>query len=209
MASNSISAIKLPPPRYKGEVSVEDAIKKRRSCRSYLPNSLPRVYLSQILWAAQGITDDKGFHRSVPSAGACFPLEVMVIIGEGGVEGIPAGIYHYRPSQNDLELVLSGDFRSALARVAWEQSFIEETPVSLAVVADYRRTTRRYGERGIRYVHIDVGHVGENVHLQAEALGLGTVMVGAFDDQGVARVLNLSAEYSPLYIIPVGFGRKS
>lgn len=205
MARDSASAVKLPSPRFKGEVSVEEAIKKRRSCRSYLPTSLSRAYLSQILWAAQGVTDKEGFHRSVPSAGACFPLEVIVVIGEAGVERIPAGIYRYRPSPHDLELIFTGEFRPALSRAAGEQNFIQEAPVSLVIVAEYGRTTRRYSERGLRYVHLDVGHVGQNVHLQAEALGLGTVVVGAFDDQEVARVLNLPAEYAPLYIMPFGY----
>jgi SagB-type dehydrogenase family enzyme len=112
------------------------------------------------------------------------------------------GTYHYSPSGNNLEIIKEKDVRKGLSRPALGQEMIEEAPASIIIAADYSRTTDRYGQRGIRYVHMEVGHVGQNVSLQAIALGLGTVMIGAFEDQKVKEVLGIREE--PLYIIPIG-----
>lgn len=114
------------------------------------------------------------------------------------------GIYRYLVARHALELEVEGDVRAALARAALDQDFIAEAPASIVMSAVYERTTRRYGRRGYRYVHMDVGHAGENVHLQAVALGFGTVVVGAFDDEEVKRALRLPEEQHPLYIMPIG-----
>jgi SagB-type dehydrogenase family enzyme len=112
-------------------------------------------------------------------------------------------VYQYL-GEYSLGLHAEGDRREPLARAALGQDFVAKAPVSIAVAATYERTTARYGGRGQRYVHIEVGHVGQNVYLQAEALGLGTVAVGAFEDAAVSRVLELPSAMLPLYIMPVG-----
>jgi SagB-type dehydrogenase family enzyme len=189
--------IKLRQPKEKGPTSIEETLHQRRSVRDYKKGSLSLDQVSQLLWAASG----KNLHRrTAPSAGATYPLEIYLVAGE--VEGLEPGIYHYSPSRNNLETVKEKDVRNGLSRAALGQEMIEEAPVSIIIAADYSRTTGRYGQRGIRYVHMEVGHVGQNVSLQAIALGLGTVMIGAFEDQKVKEVLGIGED--PLYIIPIG-----
>ena len=191
--------VKLPEPRPSGEMSVEEALAARRSVRSYQDEALSLTELAQLLWAAQGITAHWG-GRTAPSAGATYPLEVYAVVGE--VTGLEAGVFHYRPDGHLLVRRTAGDLRGELASAALGQGWVREAPVSLVIAARYERTTGRYGERGVRYVHIEVGHAGQNIYLQAEALGLGTVIVGAFDDQDVKTLLGIEEE--PLAIMPVG-----
>lgn len=193
--------VKLPPLRERGEMSLEETIARRRSVRRYQAESLSLSHLSQVLWAAQGITDARGL-RAAPSAGATYPLEVFVVVGK--VEGLEAGIYHYDVKNHSLRLYKEGDQRRELTKAAWDQEFIAQAPVDIVLCALYERTCRHYGRRGERYVHMDVGHAGENVSLQAVALGLATVIVGAFEDEQVTIVMALAEEVKPLYIIPVG-----
>lgn len=189
----------LAEPRYAGELSVEEALKRRRSVRSFRDEPLTLAEVSQLLWAAQGITTDWG-GRTAPSAGALYPLEVYAVVGE--VVGLEPGVYHYRPDGHRLVKRQEGDLRAELAGAALGQAWVREAPVVLVIAAHYRRTTGKYGERGIRYVHIEVGHAGQNIYLQAEALGLGTVIVGAFSDRRVKELLGLEGE--PLVLMPLG-----
>jgi SagB-type dehydrogenase family enzyme len=204
--------IKLPKPQLKGKVSLEETILKRRSVRRYRREPIVLSQLSQILWSAQGITGTREF-RAAPSAGATYPLEIFVFVGKKGViageakqapEELQAGIYHYEADSHSLSLHNPADLRPDLARAALDQEFIIEAPVDIVICALYHRTSYRYGRRGERYVHIEVGHVGENIHLQAVALGLATVEVGAFDDEDVRKVLGVEEQIKPLYIMPLG-----
>lgn len=197
------TAIKLPPPNPKGRTSIEEAISKRRSVRRFSSQALSLTQLSQILWSAQGTTSIDG-KRATPSAGATYPLEIFIIIGEQTVENMQAGIYHYEADKHSLSPHVKGDLRRKLAEAALEQGFIATCPVDIVVCALFSRTAFRYGRRGEKYVHMETGHVGQNVSLQAIALGLSTVMVGAFDDDGVRKVLQVEEQVKPLYIIPVG-----
>jgi len=189
--------IKLPKPKEKGVTSIEEILNKRRSVRDYKRGPLSLEQVSQLLWAASG---RNLYRRTAPSAGATYPLEIYLVSGE--VEGLTPGIYHYSFSRHTLEMTKEQDVRNRLFRAALEQEMIEEAPINIILAADYGRTTGHYGQRGNRYVHMEVGHVGQNVSLQAIALGLGTVMIGAFEDKQVQEVLGIREE--PLYIIPVG-----
>lgn len=200
MQSDSLD---LPPPQVTGSLSVEEAIRMRRSIRDFEDRPLSLEQISQLLWAGQGIT--KGFKRAAPSAGATYPLILYVVVGEPGVNGLPAGIYEYIPKTHSLVVVKSGDFRQRVAVACLNQTFIQEAPVSIVIAAEYERTTARYGERGRRYVHMEAGHAGENIYLQAVALQLGTVVVGAFLDVDLQQVLDLPEEQDPLYVMPVGY----
>jgi SagB-type dehydrogenase family enzyme len=197
--------IPLPRPRFKGHVSLEEAISKRRSTRKFSERNIMKDHLSQLLWACQGITH--GYYRAVPSAGATYPLEVHIVAGEGGVEALDAGVYGYASLDHSIALHLLGDLRRDLCSACLGQDFIMRAPVSLVISSDYSRTTSSYGERGVRYVHMEAGHLGQSVALQGEALGFGSVMVGAFRDEVVSRVLNLAAGLKPLYVVPVGYPR--
>jgi SagB-type dehydrogenase family enzyme len=193
--------VTLPPPRGDGKVSVERALRRRRSRRDFTDQPLTLAEVAQLLWAAQGITGAEG-ERSAPSAGGLYPLESYLVAGK--VDDLTTGVYRYDPRRHLLTRILEGDRRVPLARIAVDQSCVRDAAADLVFAAVYSRTTRKYGERGERYVHIDLGHAAQNVYLQAEALGLGTVIVGAFDDEPVARLLSLGRGQKPLAIMPVG-----
>jgi len=204
MGISQPTPIHLPRPSQRGSISLEDAIVQRRSIRRFTSQPISRLQLSQILWAAQGSSDARGRYRTVPSAGATYPLETIVVCGRNCVEEIGEGIYHYNTDSHSLSLHHEGDVRFELAEVALDQEFIYQAPVDIVICALYERTTLHYGRRGERYVHIEVGHAGQNIYLQATALGLATVAIGAFYDEQVREVLRLEKEYRPLYIMPVG-----
>jgi SagB-type dehydrogenase family enzyme len=115
-----------------------------------------------------------------------------------------AGIYHYNAAQHSLTLHLGGDLRADMARAALSQGFISEAPLTIAICASFERTTRGYGRRDERHVHIEAGHAGQNIYLQATALSLATFAIGAFYDEQVREVLRLDKQIKPLYIMPVG-----
>ena len=206
------AVVSLPSPRLEGKVSLEETVVRRRSVRRYRREPLQLSQLSQILWSAQGITGSRRL-RAVPSAGATYPLDVFVVVGEQGViageskqtpEKLQPGIYHYEADSHALSLHKAGDLRQDLARASLNQEFIMDAPVDIILCALYHRTCRRYGKRGERYVHMEIGHAGQNIHLQAVALGLATAEVGAFRDEELREVLGLEDQIKPLYMMPVG-----
>jgi SagB-type dehydrogenase family enzyme len=180
---------------------VETAILLRRSVRHYARGSPALAEVSQFLWAAQGATDAAGL-RAAPSAGGLYPLEVDLVSGQVG--GLESGVYRYDPGSHSLDRRVSGDRRSELCAAALSQSSVGEAPAVLVISAVYEGTLRKYGERGIRYVHTEAGHAAQNVCLQAVALKLGTVHIGAFQDERVAKVLELKTDERPLILLPVG-----
>jgi SagB-type dehydrogenase family enzyme len=183
-------------------MSLEEAIAGRSSVREYSAESLSIPHLSQLLWAAQGITHGDRF-RAAPSAGATYPLELFVVAGR--VEGLAAGVYRYDVPDHSLHPHMEGEQGQKLLEASsFKQDFIAQAPVDIVICAVYERTTDFYGRRGVRYVHMDTGHAAENLALQAVALGLDTVMVGAFDDDAVGTAMCLPEGLAPLYIIPVG-----
>ena len=200
----SNTPIYLPSPRQKGAVSLEEAITRRRSVREFSPEPITQAQLSRILWAAQGVTNTTLNLRAVPSAGATYPLEILVVCGQNSIKGISEGVYKYNISQHSLTQYGRGDVRLGLARAALGQEFVYGAPVDIVICVRYQRTTQGYGNRGERYVHMEVGHAGQNIYLQATALGLATVAIGAFHDEQVGEVLQLDKQCKPLYIMPVG-----
>ncbi|MGB5583286.1 MAG: SagB/ThcOx family dehydrogenase [Gammaproteobacteria bacterium] len=193
--------IALPAPVTTGQASLEQSIAQRRSIRDFVPTILKMAEISQLLWSAQGITDASGL-RAAPSAGALYPLELYVVTGT--VDGLAQGVYHYEPQQHQLIKTSGGDVRAVLTQAALSQVWIQDAAAVIVFTADYQRTRRKYGNRAERYVHIEVGHAAENLFLQAVSLGLATVVVGAFDDDKLARVLRLPGELQPLLLMPVG-----
>ena len=208
-ADSQSSYIVLPPPEDDGNMSVERALANRRSQRNFQNQALSLEQVSQILWAAYGITlprpdDPRGGLRTTPSAGALFPLEVYVIVGN--VDGIKPGVYRYIPTDHKIEQVVDGDIRSELSDAALGQRMVEAAPISVFYTAVFERTTEIYGDdRGIIYVYMEVGHSAQNVYLQAEAMGLGTCAIGAFIDGRIQQILNLTDDEEPLYLMPVGY----
>jgi SagB-type dehydrogenase family enzyme len=183
------------------DTSVEQALLGRRSVREYLQEPLELNEISQLLWAAQGITRPGGY-RTAPSAGALYPLEIYVVAGN--VNDLPDGIYHYQPQGHELIKMIEGDHRSALSVAAIGQDSVKDAAAVLVVSAVPERTTVKYGNRGIRYVQMEVGSVAQNVYLQSVPLNLGTVFIGAFYDEEVQQVLNLDDGEVPLCLMPIG-----
>lgn len=198
-------AMMLPNPYYKGNLSVGEAIKKRRTVRSFSSRPVEKECLSQILYAAQGITEEGGFKRAAPSGGALYPLDVYAVVGEKGVEDLDAGVYHYVSSGHRIELVAGGDKKEQLASASLHQMWMAKPPLNLVITAEYSRICSKYGERGRRYAMIEAGHVGENIFLQVEELGLNAGIVGAFEDMKIIKALGIPNEHEPLLVMPVGY----
>ncbi|KKG08180.1 SagB/ThcOx family dehydrogenase [Methanosarcina sp. 2.H.A.1B.4] len=194
--------IKLPEPDAAGKSHIEELIAKRRSLREYADRELSEPLISRFLWATQGISS-KGELRTVPSAGALYPLEVHIVIGKGS--GLEAGIYRYIAEEHSLIQEISGDMRTKLSEAALSQSMVNNAPVSLVISAVYPRITSKYGKRGLRYAHMEAGHASQNVYLLGVELGIGTCAIGAFDDEEVKKVLKMPANEDPLYILPLGY----
>jgi len=193
--------VALPAPDTRGTLPLETTLSKRRSIRRYQDSALTLPEISQLLWAAQGITSKRGF-RTAPSAGALYPLELYVAAGQ--VEGLGVGIFQYLPQKHALQSIETGDQRAALARAALGQQPVKLAPAVFIFAAVPGRTAAKYGRRSLRYVLQEVGHAAQNLCLQAVALELGSVAIGAFSDEDVARILKLKDDEIPLYLVPVG-----
>jgi len=193
--------IKLPGPACDGKLALEAAFVGRRSIRNYKEAPVELREISQLLWAAQGINRPGGY-RTCPSAGALYPLELQLVAG--WIDGLLCGCYRYDCANHALLLEDEKDIRRDLALAALGQSMISRAPATISISAVFDRTTRRYGERGIRYICMEAGHAAQNIHLQAVSLNLGTVVIGAFHDIEVKKALGLQPDESPLLLMPVG-----
>jgi SagB-type dehydrogenase family enzyme len=200
--------LSLPDPLKAKVRPFTEVLAQRKSTRTFSSKRLSLEQISYVLWACQGKSNIRGRgsgRRTVPSAGATYPLEIFLVCGDGCIEDIDAGIYHYLCDKHAVKQESAKDVRSELAGACFSQRFVAEAPASVVVAADYARTSMSYGERGVRYVHIEVGHAGQNIYLACRALGLATVAVGAFNDEDVARTLELALSADPLYVMPVGY----
>ena len=200
-ARDKAEMVVLPAGRTDRPFPLEKALSERRSVREFSAAGLRLAELAQLLWATQGATAG-GAHRTAPSAGALYPLEVIVAAAR--VERLAAGVYRYDPSAHRLVRIAGEDRSAGLARAAYGQAWLREAPAILVITGVKPRTTGKYGERGLRYVFMEAGHAAQNALLQAVALGLGATVVGAFHDGEVQALLGLDAGESPLYLIPVG-----
>ncbi|NDY43355.1 SagB/ThcOx family dehydrogenase [Dissulfurirhabdus thermomarina] len=198
------TTLALPPPELSGGASLAQALAARRSVRAFAPGPLPPAALSQLLWAAQGITGPGPAYRTAPSGGALHPLDVYAVSGEGGVAGLPAGVYRYRPQGHEISRVAAGDRRRDLAAASLGQWWMAEAPAAFVFTVEYARITGKYGTRGIRYALVEAGCAAQGLLLAAVALGLGGTLVGAFRDAEVQAVLGLPPPHEPVAVIPVG-----
>ena len=195
------ATLKLPGPRFEGPLALETVLRKRRSIRAYRAGALSLNEVAQMLWAAQGVTDRRGL-RTAPSAGALYPLETYV--AAANVNSLPPGIYKYNCREHTLRPIYAPNPSEALYRAGLSQGALRRAPAIFALTAVYPRTTLKYHRRGVRYVDMEAGHAAQNLCLQAVALGLGAVMIGAFDDDRVKRIFAPDEDERPLYLIPVG-----
>jgi SagB-type dehydrogenase family enzyme len=194
--------ISLPKSIDIGSMSYEETLSKRRSVRNFDKKPMTLEQISQILWAAQGITNKRGF-RTAPSAGALYPLNVYAIVGEAN--GISPGIYRYHPANHTVTRIKTGDMRSKFHKAGLGQNAIRTAPVTILFCGIVERTTRKYGDKGVQYVLMEAGHVGQNVLLQAVSLGLGAVPIGAFNENEIRQIMEFDNKTSPLYLIPIGY----
>jgi SagB-type dehydrogenase family enzyme len=201
LAPNSSEIIQLPEPRYDSEISLEESLLNRRSTRSYSDEPVTLQEVSQLLWAAQGITDASGL-RTAPSAVALYPLNIYIVVGN--VPEIVRGVYIYVPEDHSIKRLLNGDIRGALADAAMGQASVRQGAVSFVVTVDYGKMTAQFADKGERFGTLEAGHAAQNLCLQSTALGLGLVTAGAIYDDQVANVLDLPDNFTPLYVIPVG-----
>lgn len=194
--------IPLPEPKLTSELSIEEALRERRSVRSYGDAALSLADIGQLAWAAQGITEERRGFRTSPSAGATFPIEIYFILT--GMEDIPEGVFRYANRDHQLVRTLSGDKRRSVYEAALRQEAIIRAPAAMVITGVVARTAARYGDRARRYVDMEAGHVAQNVALQAVGLDIGTVVIGAFDDDALKQALDLAEDESPLYVMPLG-----
>ena len=207
---SGIESILLPSPVFKGKMSIEEVLSKRRSVRHYEDNPLSIEDISQLLWAAYGVTKSyespaflRGGLKTAPSAGALYPLELYLIAWN--IDQLKNGIYKYIPEDHSLKLVMFGDKRNELSATAWDQSWLKDAAGAIVYSAVFSRTSDKYGTRGEeRYVCMDLGHSAQNVYLQGVALGIGTCAVGAFKDNELKELINMPEDETPLYIMPIG-----
>lgn len=206
-ATGGSDVVDLPQQTYTGRMTVAYALKVRRTIRSFRAAPLSLKQLSQILWAGYGITAGPIF-KTVPSAGATYPLDLYAVVGQGGVKDLPAGVYHYRPGKHDLKRVKSGDRRAEVARAAWFQKWMAQAPVLIVITGEYGRTTWKYAQRGRTYVHVEAGCVAQSVFLMVQDLGLAAGIVGAMRVGAIRDRLGLPEAHEPLLVMPVGHRNK-
>ncbi len=193
--------IALPEVERRGAGSFSDLMYKRRSVRSFVQGQMTLDQVSKLLFAAQGITRQDRF-RTVPSAGALYPLEVYIVTGP--VQNLESGIYKYQSQDHQLMQISTGDKRRELARESFGQMWVSEAQTILVICAVYERVTSKYGQRGVQYVHIEAGCAAQNVSLEGYNLGLGSTVVGAFSDSGISEVIKADKKEKPLIVMPVG-----
>jgi SagB-type dehydrogenase family enzyme len=188
--------LSLPSPQITGGMPLTEALARRRSHREFADQPLTRQQVSQLCWAAQGVSDETRGLRTAPSAGALYPLTVFVIDEHGA--------YEYEPERHALRTVAAGDLRSELQAAALNQPAVGNAPVCVVIAMNVSRTAAKYKDRAERYCLLEAGHVAQNVLLQATALGLTGVPMGGFEPRRVAKVLDLAANLEPVYLIPLG-----
>ncbi len=204
MAFAQSDVISLPAPRYDSTISVEVGMAKRATFRNFRGTPLTLAQASQLLWSANGNRPGQPSRKVIPSAGALYPLEIYLVAGQGTVGDLPAGIYNYDPSNNSLKMTVGGDKRQAVASAALSQMWLSQAPAIVVIAAVYERTTVKYGERGIRYVHMESGCADQNLYLQAIGLGVKAGTIGAFDDDSVSEAMKLPSDVKPLLLVGVG-----
>jgi SagB-type dehydrogenase family enzyme len=188
--------IHLPEPNLQGVTSLEKTLANRRSVRQFKDTPLTEAQIGQLLWAAQGITHPSGL-RTAPSAGALYPLEIYAATQDG--------LFHYQPHTHSLEKLLEQDPRPALYQAALRQNSVLEAPLVIVISAVFERIAQKYGDaRTPQYIYLEAGHAAQNILLQAVALDLGAVPIGAFYEDQVSDALSLPPDQTPLYLMPVG-----
>ena len=189
--------IQLPAPTLSGQVSLEEAISKRRSVRQFTDKPLNFVQIGQLAWAGQGITDKQRNLRAAPSAGGIYPIELYFATADG--------LFLSHPQEHTLEQLQSNYQRKQLSSAAGEQKAIAEAPCNIIIAGSDRKVALKYGSKGRNFMLLEAGHVAENIQLQAVALGLAALPAGAFETKNVAKICQLSGDLEPVLIVCAGY----
>lgn len=198
----ALPELELSEPLVGSDFTLETAMLGRRSVREYREEPIGEQDLSRLLWSLQGVSDESRGFRTVPSAGALYPLSVYVIAER--VDGLPPGGYRYDPDSHSLTMVFEESHAEAVYEAALSQAPVSQAAALFLIAADYGITEERYGDRAERYVHLEAGHAGQNLSLMAVACDLSTVPIGAFDDEAIGEAFGLMEDQIPLYLFPVG-----
>jgi SagB-type dehydrogenase family enzyme len=194
--------VKLPKPAFSGK-TVEQAIRQRRSHRQFTDKALTLQELVQLLVSADGLTDKNEQLRAAPSGGALYPVELYIAVHN--VEGVEPGLYHFHVSDTSLELIKAGDFADSLHIASNEQETVGASPITIIMTARFDRSTKKYADRGYRYIYMESGSICQNIYLQATSMKMGTVAVGAFNDDALNKLLELDGRSeAALMMMPVG-----
>jgi SagB-type dehydrogenase family enzyme len=197
-------AIRMPAPVTKGTMSVEEALQNRRSTRKFANRSLELAQISQLLWAGDGMNNPQG-KRTAPSGKATYPMDLYLVAGERGVNGLAPGIYHYQVADQALEPVAKGEFRAAVAKACNSQVWMTEAPVILVISGDYKRSEVKNGDKALLFTHIEAGLIAQNIFLEVESLGLGAGIAGGMNDKALGEALKLPPANIPFLVMPVGY----
>jgi SagB-type dehydrogenase family enzyme len=197
-------AIRMPAPVTKGTMSVEEALQNRRSTRKFANRSLELAQISQLLWAGDGMNNPQG-KRTAPSGKATYPMDLYLVAGERGVNGLAPGIYHYQVADQALEPVAKGEFRAAVAKACNSQVWMTEAPVILVISGDYKRSEVKNGDKALLFTHIEAGLIAQNIFLEVESLGLGAGIAGGMNDEALGEALKLPPANIPFLVMPVGY----
>lgn len=200
--------VKLPAP-VRTEASLEKVVEERQSVRSFSDRSLSLADVSRLLLTADGLTHSRGSWqmRTAPSGGALYPIDIYLIVKK--VESLKPGLYHFQVSDSSLELVAGGDFSERIHVASNEQATVGSSPITFVMTARFDRSIVKYSDRGYRYTYMEAGCICQNIYLQATALKMGTVAVGAFNDDALNRLLGVDGvDEAGLLIMPVGYPKQ-
>ncbi len=190
------SVVRLPEPKQNGQISLEQALQNRRSVRQFTDVPLTLEQISQLCWAAQGITEPNRGLRTAPSAGALYPIELYVVL--------PDGLFLYNPAKHELSLVAAGDLRNSVFNSSFNQRVVQKSPCTFIIAGDVKKIEARYRSRGAKFTYFEVGHIAQNIQLQAVTLGLGSVPIGVIDEKTIAQICKMPQGLEVMYLISVG-----
>lgn len=200
-----LSYVALPEAKKVGKMSVEQAIQERRSKREFTEKPVSLAELSQVLWSAQGITKksttDAPHKRTAPSARETYPYTLYVVVRN--VAGLEQGLYVYDPVENklgNLGMANAGDMLNS----ANVQPNSQTAPVVIVMSAAYGKVVEKFPNNPENVTLLEGGHIGQNIYLQVESLGMGTVVSAGFDANKVREVLQLDPAETPIYMVPFG-----
>ena len=201
----ALENVKLPPPEITGGMAINQAIHARRSIRNYREAPISLRDLGQLLWSAQGITDTKTGHRAAPSAVATYPLKLYAVVKEGGVTGLPAGVYLYAPKDHGLTIVKKGNFYpDVVASMHFYNSWVEKSAVVFIFTGASTLIEKMSKDSGMLFTDLEAGMAAENLLLESVSLGLGGCTIGGFKSEKAAALIGIDKNVRLLLIVSVG-----